>query len=314
MTRIAILGATSQIAKDYILGAIGEGDTFLLYSRHPQEVQAWLTGAGVELSRAIPCAYDAFGTEEYDAVINFVGIGDPAKAKTMGADIFDVTRHYDKLASAYVQKHPQTRYVFLSSGAVYGTTFLEPATADTASQIGINTLSPQEYYSVAKLYAEARHRAMADLPIVDIRVFNYFSRTLELDARFFVTDILRAIRDGVEFETGSTTMQRDFLIPSDFCALVKAILQSPPTNTSVDAYSKAPVEKFELLEAMKAELCLRYRVTPSPPLLTATGAKPAYYSKNRKAETLGYYPQFTSVDGVIAEGRMLLDKISGSRN
>lgn len=314
MTNIAILGATSQIARDYILGAVGGGDTLFLYGRRPQEVRAWLTVAGIDSSRVMPCAYDAFGTEEYDAVVNFVGIGDPAKARAMGAGIFEVTSHYDALACAYVQKRPQTRYVFLSSGAVYGTTFLEPATADTPSQIAINALSPQEYYSVAKLYAEARHRAMADLPIVDIRVFNYFSRTLDLDARFFVTDILRAIRDGVEFETGSAAMQRDFLIPDDFCALVKAILQSPPANAAVDAYSKAPVDKFELLEAMRVEFGLRYRVTASPPLLIATGAKPAYYSLNRKAETFGYRPRFTSIEGVIAEGRILLDRVSGSRN
>jgi nucleoside-diphosphate-sugar epimerase len=256
----------------------------------------------------VSAGYDKFGAEAYDAVINFVGVGDPARAATMGASILEITQKYDALAIAYVKVNPEVRYVFLSSGAVYGTTFLKPVDQDTPAVVPVNHLGAENYYSVAKLYAEANHRALSPLPIVDIRIFNYFSRTSDIAARFFVSDMLRAIRDGREFETGSATMHRDYLVPSDFFSLVDCILRGPLANMAVDAYTRAPVEKFELLDAMERTFGLQYRTTPSPSVVNATGVKTFYYSQNRKAEQFGYQPRQTSLEGVLAESKAILNR------
>jgi nucleoside-diphosphate-sugar epimerase len=306
--RIGVLGATSHIAKDFILSAVGAGYELFLFSRRPLEVSAWLAAHTTLPIAPASVAYEEFRAYSYDAIVNFVGSGDPARIASMGAAILDVTQEYDALALDHLKRHPQTRYIFLSSGAAYGSTFIHPADQNTQAQIPINNLTAQDYYSVAKLYAETRHRTLAPLPIVDIRVFNYFSRTTDIAARYFVTDILRAIRDGRELETGSATMYRDFLGPEDFFALVDCVLRAPPANGAVDAYSREPVEKFALLEAMQREFGLRYKVTPSPPGVTATGAKPTYYSRNHKAEEFGYRPHFTSLESVLAESRALLAK------
>ena len=92
---------------------------------------------------------------------------------------------------------------------------------------------------MAKLHAECRHRSRPELAIVDIRIFNYFSRTLDISARFLITDILRAIRDKEALKTSPEYIVRDFLHPSDFHKLVSALLSSPATNAVVDAYSRA---------------------------------------------------------------------------
>lgn len=181
---IAILGATSQIAKDLVLSFSAEAGKHLhLFARRPDEVKKWL--ASVDLAGRYPTDdFSEFGNQEFDAIINFVGSGNPAQTAAMGASILDVTLQYDEIVLGYVRQHPDCRYLFLSSGAAFGSSFDEPANADTKAVIAINDLKPQDWYAVAKLYAECRHRSLPHLPIVDIRVFNYFSRTLDISARF----------------------------------------------------------------------------------------------------------------------------------
>jgi hypothetical protein len=47
------------------------------------------------------------------------------------------------------------------------------------------------------LHAEAKHRALFNFSIVDVRVFNYFSHTQDMNARFLITDIVRAIKNKI---------------------------------------------------------------------------------------------------------------------
>lgn len=193
---------------------------------------------------------------------------------------------------------PGTRYIFLSSGAAYGPAFVEPAGRDTLARYPINDLKPSDFYSIAKLHAECRHRALPDAGIIDIRIFNYFSRTADIAARSLTTDIVRAIHRDEVLQVGSTPMSRDFLTPPDFAHLIDCALGAPPANLVLDAYSRAPVEKFALLKRMSDEFGLRYDIVPAPPIVQATGAKPEYYSTDRRAAELGYLPAHSSIDGV----------------
>lgn len=313
MTRIAVLGATSQIAKDLIRRvAAAASHDLILYARDCRTVEEWLTLLGLS-GRYPVCAYNEYGQVEHEAVINFVGVGDPLRAAVMGGSIFDITLQYDQMVLNQLRQHPQRRYIFISSGAAYGSTFLQPADALTRAAVSINALTPQEYYSVAKLHAECRHRALPDFSIIDLRVFNYFSRTQNLDARFFVTDMLRAIRTGTLFQTSSDAMVRDYLHPDDFCQLVNRVLNAPPLNTALDCYSHAPVEKTTLLEGMATHFGLRYEfIAGHVAPVNATGTKPFYYSMNRKAQQLDYCPAYTSLDTVLTETEAILREQAGA--
>jgi len=304
--KIAILGATSQIARDLIISFSAEEEKHLhLFARRPGEVVKWMETVGLS-GRYLVDEFSGFGRREFDAVINFVGVGNPAQAVAMGNSIFDITLRFDELVLAYLQAHPTCRYLFLSSGAAYGSSFSEPATRDTQAVIAINNLAPNEWYGVAKLHAECRHRAHPELHIIDIRVFNYFSHTQDIDARFLITDILRAIRDKTVLKTTSDYIVRDYLHPSDFYRLVMALLTSPAANAAVDCYSKALIDKPGLLQAMQSEFGLRYEVTESHAAINATGRKPHYYSMNKRAAEFGYQPQLTSTEGVLKESAAML--------
>lgn len=305
--RIAILGATSQIAKDLVLSFSAENKHELtLFARRPEAVMQWL--ASVRLAHQYAVAnFDAFiRASHFDAILNFVGVGNPAQATAMGASIFDVTFKYDEIALDYVRQHPQCRYLFLSSGAAYGTNFDEPVNKNTKAVVALNTLKPQDWYGMAKLHAECRHRSLPHLPIVDIRVFNYFSCTQDMSARFLITDIVRAISNRTVLKTSSEYIVRDYLHPSDFYQLVSALLCSPAANAAIDCYSRAPIEKPNLLDAMQKKFWLRYEITKAAASINSTGSKPHYYSLNTVAADFGYQPTLNSLEGITQEMEKIL--------
>ncbi|OWT74952.1 MULTISPECIES: NAD-dependent epimerase/dehydratase family protein [unclassified Achromobacter] len=311
--KLAILGATSQIARDFIACCdTDETCELALYARRPDAVRRWLNEA--ELRPHAVGDFAAFGQVlDYDAVLNFVGVGNPAQAQALGASIFETTLQYDQLALDYVRLRPDCRYIFLSSGAVYGGGFTNPVVAGTQATAAINAPAAQDWYAWAKLATECRHRALAPLPIVDLRVFSYFSRSQDLQGRFLISDMLRAVRDGSEMQTSSDYIVRDFLVPEDFHQLVHAILTAAPANCSVDCYSQAPIDKSALLAVMQEEFGLRYTVTPAANTVNATGAKTHYYSTYRRAADFGYQPRWSSQTGIVSEASALLAHTRGQR-
>ena len=270
--RIAILGATSQIGKDLVVSFSAQSNhELVLYARRPLVVSQWLASVGL-VGRYAVADFTAFSADEhFDAIINFVGVGDPAQAAAMGSTILDVTLKYDELTLNYVRQHPDCRYIFLSSGAAYGGSFDEPINENTKAVVEINNLQPQDWYAVAKLHAECRHRSLPHLAIFDIRVFNYFSRTQDMSARFLITDIWRAIREDKVLKTLPDYIVRDFLHPSDLYELINALLSAPADNSAIDAYSRAPIDKPTLLEAMKENFGLRFEVSEEAVSVNATG-------------------------------------------
>lgn len=308
--RIAVLGATSQIAKDLVLSFAAQNThELVLYARRPQYVSQWL--ADVNLTERYP-AYDfeAFTADKYfEVVINFVGVGNPAQAASMGASIFDVTLKYDQMALDYLRRHPLCRYIFLSSGAVFGSNFEEPVNESSKTIISVNDLQPEDWYAVAKFHAECRHRSLVNLPIVDVRVFNYFSHTQDLQGRFLITDILRSIREKKVLQTAADYIMRDFLHPRDFYNLISALIAAPTTNVAVDCYSRAPIGKSTLLMAMKTEFGLQYETSGRPASVNATRSKPHYYTRNTRAADFGYKPTLSSLEGVLLESGKILTRI-----
>ena len=308
--RLAILGASSQIAKDLILSFSASSPSFelVLFSRRPAELDKWMALRGIA-KKYSSFEYEDFGTpNKFDAIINFVGIGDPGQTATMGSSILDVTLTYDQLALAYIKENPSCRYLFLSSGAAYGDVFNEPVTKNTKAAVPINQLNAHDWYSVAKLYAECCHRALSGYSIVDIRVFNYFSHTQDISSRFLMTDIVRAIKSNEVLMVGPENIIRDFFGPDDFCLLVSCILNAPPLNAVIDCYTKEPIDKFSLLEVMKSEFGLQYQFTNEPVSVNATGLKSQYYSKNHCAEAFGYVPARKSLDVVREQARLVLQE------
>ncbi|MFL1490558.1 NAD-dependent epimerase/dehydratase family protein [Pseudomonas antarctica] len=310
--KLAIFGANSHIAQDLVASFANHGG----YDCHlfVRDITSVFAEADPIVKRQLftVSEYAEFDqATHYDAILNFVGVGDPERAKAMGPTIFEVTERYDQLAMAYLKRYPASKYIFLSSGAAYGGNFEVPVSEGTKAVFSINELRAQDWYSVAKFCAECRHRAHAEMNIVDVRVFGYFSSKQSLDARFLLSDILKALKTGGVLGVSPENMVRDYMVPSDFFQLIASILSSPPTNAVVDCYTLQPVDKFTLLSTVKSTYGLEYDVVGEHAKVNATGTKSNYYSLNRHAAMFGFKPGESSMSGILKEIEVHLASAEG---
>jgi len=304
--KIAILGATSHIAKNliYYFAKNTQYELFL-FARNKDAVHVFMqTCNSTSLFRVF--GFEAFFEGSYDAVINCVGVGDPAKQKNIGAEIFRLTEYFDNLVIDYLFSHRSVVYINFSSGAVYGTAFDSGITKDSLATIDVNNITSADFYRIAKLNAEAKHRAMSDLCIVDLRIFSFFSRFINLDSGFLLCEMLRCAKDHTIFHTNSVDIIRDYVAPSDLFALVELCFEKAPLNCALDVYSAKPVRKSELLKLFTEEFGLKVEIEEKG-YLSPTGTKVAYFSKNYEArKVLMYVPANSSVYTVREEARYLL--------
>jgi len=313
--RIAILGATSHIAKGLIHQfCLAQEAELSLFARSPQRVEEFLVSIGVAEEQAVRVLhFTDFPLHPYDVVINCVGIGSPSKLVQEPYLVFDVTERFDEMVLGYLRQERRALYVSLSSGAAYGTDFSDPPREGTQARFNVNGMQSTEFYGIAKLCSEAKHRALKEFNIVDLRVFGFFSRFIDLDESFLLSELVSCIKNGKDFVTGPHDIIRDFVHPEDLTALVRCLMREERINDVFDVYSAGPAGKFEIIEAFAASGALRYRVLEQHAAVTATGTKSNYFSRNRRAENVGYHPRFTSLDCILQEAGVILDHACGGR-
>jgi len=304
--RIAILGATSHIAKGLIVGlAARPENTLLLYARNHVRVEEFIKHyAG---GRGEPLSLDSFGEHTCDVVINCIGIGDPGRLKTEAGTIFRLTETWDDRILQFLSRAPETLYIHFSSGAAYGVDFSRPVEPGSQAQFPLNSLTSAEFYGIAKLNAEAKHRAAGSFNIVDLRIFSYFSRFIDLGTRYLLTDIIAALQDGRVFLTTPADIVRDYVHPDDLLALVDLVIARRKLNAVYDAYSLNPISKFELLERLSHLFGLKYQVTSDVAEMSATGLKNNYFSNNHLAKEVGYQPEKNSFECINNEISIILN-------
>lgn len=299
---VGLLGATGHVGRVLAAGLSGSVD-LTLYARRPEVAQAFAKATGIAAAVA-PLA--RLGVARHDAIVNCVGVGDPSAVRSNPGLVYEVTCTADELAIEYLSNHPGSRLVNFSSGAAYCSDFLEPANDGTRTALAAEDLRPDQHYGLAKLASEARHRALSEIPIIDLRLFSLFSRYVDSRTDFLMNQVVRCVRDHEILVTGPLDHVRDYVAPVDLCSLVASCLEYDPVNAAFDVYSAAPVGKFELLEAFKERFDLAYTVDGARSSASATGSKPAYFSLSRKAEALGYAPTRASIEVLFEESQALL--------
>lgn len=288
--RVAILGASSRIAADFLSGlGVSSDIDATLFAR---DLNRTLELTGIPSTKIFP--FSAFDSEKkFDAIVNFVGQSSPETRAASGNSIRAINLKFDNLALAYLKAHSATKYVYLSSGAALGSFFSEPASSLTPY-----SRENLDEYSTAKQESELRHKAALGHNILDLRIFSYFHRTQSQHSKFLLAEIVRSIRSGRVLEVDSNNIWRDFLGADDFSLLIAGALETNLQNVAIDAFSVAPISKFELLDACAAEFKLRYEVKPDVSTLGPSRQK--YYSIARSAG-FNYQPTKSSVENVLTE-------------
>ncbi len=311
-SRIAILGATSHIAKGLINNFLSRDSVRLfLFARNARPVPVFLKetvgtrGGDVTIIEG----YRTFSEKAYDLIINCIGLGTVSEEPHIYTSFFMVTERFDNLVISYLKKSPRTVYINFSSGAVYGTGFPTPANAKTINEIPVNGITRDNYFAVAKLNSEAKHRAFETLNIIDIRVFSYFSRFVDITGKYFLTELLHCLVQGKVFITGEENIARDYIHPDDLFLLIKKCLARKKINVAIDAYSLRPAKKKEILEYFASRYGLKYAIEKSAGRPHVTGHKSVYYSLFKKAAELNYRPRFSSMVTIQQESAYLLQNL-----
>lgn len=311
---IAILGATSLIARSLIKNFIKNNPeiNISLFVRDLSSISLWIKKNKITTKIKKTCLYKDFSNQDdYDVLFNFVGIGDPSKVIKIGSSIIDITYQYDSLAIDYINCNPETKYIFLSSGAVYGSkNFSTNINNGSKSKIDINNIDSHDYYSVAKLLAETRHRSLQDKSIIDVRIYNYISSDIDINSSFLIADLIRAIINKNVLKTSSQNIFRDYIGPDDFYRLIISLIKCKNCNDFVDCYTKSPIDKLTLLKILKEEFELDYHVIASEDQTGVTDYKKNYYSKNYKASQYGYIPKLSSIETIREQLKIILSQNS----
>ncbi len=266
MKQIAILGSTSHIAQNLI---------YFFSQLHPDVT---LTCFARKKGRGQP--YFSFPQHDFDAVINCIGLGDPKKIKDAGASFFRTTEFFDNMVLDYLETHPSTVYIHFSSGAVH-------------AHFQASHINASDYYGIAKLNAEAKHRALSHFSIVDLRVFSFFSRFIDLKAGFLMSELFLSLKTRTPFVTSTQDIKRDFIHPKDLFQLVWACILTP-SNCAYDVVSLAPISKHDLLEALKKKYGLHVILQESS---VPVGPRQDYYSTVQDSFVL-HKPQYTSLEAI----------------
>jgi nucleoside-diphosphate-sugar epimerase len=308
--KIAILGSTSHIAKGLINNFLQNGEFRLhLYTRSPDKVRSFLgaIGRSTENGYVIHEGYKNFMKSFYDVVINCVGVGTLNKLQGDFTRYFTVTEEYDNMVIECLRsKCPDALYISFSSGAVYGRELSAPAQENTLNKISVNHIAPKDYYSIVRLNAEAKHRAFNGLRIVDLRLFSYFSRFIDLTDGYFITEVLDCILNKKVLVTENVNIVRDYVHPEDLFSIIRKCLDAGKTNEAFDVTSSKPVEKKEILDYFSSEYGLKYEISQSFSHASATGSKNIYCSNYNNAASIGYKPVYSSMDTIVQESEYIL--------
>jgi nucleoside-diphosphate-sugar epimerase len=286
---IAVLGGTGYIGRSIGRLLADEGRPICLFARDLDKLAGFGWPQAVQLRDLAE-----FSAAHFDLVINTIGVGDPARVKSVGAAILDITDYWDRRVMETMAQ--QTKYVFLSSGAVYGSDFDKAVQTTSTISLPVNALNLVAPYTLAKISAEIRHRLAMPRPIVDVRVFGYADPALDLGGEFFLANLARAICDRAPIVTTRENMIRDYAGARELWALIENWLASSAPNCALDLYTKAPTSKLALLQQSieRYDLRVEYAAAASNP----TGEKHVYASEHRAAAVFGYQPARNSAQVV----------------
>lgn len=238
--------------------------------------------------------YSDFSHYEYELIINCIGIGAPNGFAKSISNLASFNNKFDQLCIDYLHKHPNTKYVYLSSGSVYGDFKTAP---DDNNIIDEKNLKKISGYESVKFSTENFHRELKDLNIYDVRIFNYVSETISLDSGFFVSDIFKATLNNLKINCTRDIFYRDFTSSHDLQKLILHLFENND-NDVIDMYSKDPVSNHELLNFFNENYNLNFTFIDDT-IFSPTGVKKNYYSLSRKAQKkYGFYPDYSSIENI----------------
>ena len=291
---IAIWGATGNVGLALMYEASSRGLSCHGYVRDRHKAKE-LFESGDFFS------FNEFGYNHYDILINAI-----SENNANPFTVFETMERYDYKMIDYARSNPHCVCISISSGAAYIDSFIEPSNKDSELHIRPNCITTDQWYGLVKLMCEQRHRALSPLPIIDLRLFSFISRYLNLSQPLFIADLINAIIRRKPFITSAIDFERDYIHPSDLFDLI-LLCSKNRVNNCYDTFSCKPVRKSEIISHFEKAYSLEVIIGET--WESATGYKGKYYSKYHNAIDIGYKPKYSALDAIVMESGAALNRI-----
>ncbi len=296
MINVAILGATGHIGQNVIHNFSKENNYKLfLFSRKIKKLEENIAQYKIRQNLLIK-KYSEFNDFKYNIIINCVGISDPKKIESSDGKILEITEEFDSMTLNYLKNYPETKLINFSSGIVYGRKYDFPIIEKNQNTKKFKNMESE--YFLSKINSEKKHRKLKHLNIIDFRLFSFFSRYMNLNFKFFMSEVVKSLIENKILITNELNFYRDYIHPKDLHLLIKKCMEKKSINIAFDLYSRKPIEKFELLNYLKSNNDLKFKIKSKP---NDSKSKNNYYSKSKKAQMLGYKPRYSSLDTILDE-------------
>ena len=247
---------------------------------------------------------DFIRAPECDVIMNFVGLGAPARIANESNGLLALDQSVDEACMALVRLNPKATYLYLSSGASYGSDFSKPATDHSELPDDSKFELPRDMYGWVKRSTELRHRQAKHHKIINLRIFGYASRNMDVDAGFLLSDLAKSLLTQAPVQITSDKTIRDFINPEYFFKIVEFCISNELPNTSIDLVSSKPVDKTEIVDALVAEYKLNVEwVKPSSS--SNSRLKENYYSLSNRLTEFGFSYPASALEMVLEEFRNL---------
>ena len=297
---IAILGSNSMIAMDiYKLFLQHTSNDIFMFARNPS-----LNKAKYDIDFL---DYSKFQDFDYGLIINFIGAGDQDKIILEKNNIISTSIKYDQMVMNYLVNNRKTKYIYISSGSVYLSDFNDPVKENDSINICKSDLINEEKnYQYSKIIPELVHLAERDLNIINLRIFNYVSNSININQNFLVSQIFKSILDKKTFKCNEVNIYRDFISDAELFELINLVNDSNFINDSFDCFSKKPISLYELLNLMKQLYNLNYNFLKTE-IINETGIKLNYFSDSNDLLKIGYKPKRTSAEIITSVASEILN-------
>lgn len=240
--KIGILGATGLIAYELI------GELILL---------------GYEVTKFSRTKSNSLGLQAYDrllehndlsAIVNLVG----GHSKNSDGAKLDQVYAIDELACDWSRAFGGP-YVYISSGAVFGTGHQGPVSVDTNFGLERN----MDPYTRGKFNAERRHSELRDkgIRVSDLRMFSYAGPNFIQDGRYFLSSALKAAVGKDVFYASGSEFVRDYVGARELSLAIINLL-TLEEGIKFNLFSEKAATRREILELFQQRFGLRFVWNP----------------------------------------------------
>lgn len=304
--KVAVLGATGYIGRSLVHSLSIASVDVTPVSRDISKAVSVFSEYNI-VSPSAPINYDTFLNKGFDVVVNVAGMGSPSKLKDNPEAVLYITEEMDRLLFNYLNLHQEAQVFNISSGVVYGFSSGKIITKDSLAVFSPNNISSVNFYSLAKLTSEAKHRAKPGFNIIDLRVYSFFSQFVDSKDKFLMSEIVDSLENNMELETNGEDIVRDFCNADQLIDIMNFLLEHGKRNDVFDVISKQPITKFELLDLLCKTRGLKYIITNGDKS-SVTGVKNTYCSDGERLKELGYKPTLDSLSIIEIELEKRLDR------